>query len=247
MCTESIWRPGTSGTPQVSTLGPIVPSICVMGQRGFPEAGWHKVGGVADTPEAHAANPGTSTGWRNGLPSMRDLDLLEKVQQETTKVRKETEHLSYDGSLRELGLPSLEKKRLRTSHQHTINIWNVGAKQSQVFSSDSQCQYQRQWHKHRRLPMSTRKHFFTVSTIKHRQKLPRKAGELPSLEILKRQDMILGKLLWLTMPKHRGWNTKPPEPFPILAILCHSVLVSSAINTSVICRCLAAVWFVVFS
>lgn len=89
--------------------------------------------------------------------------------------------------------------------------------------------------------MSIRKHFFTVRVNKHRQRLPRKAVELPSLEIFKSQDMILGKLLWVAMPKHRGWTTKPPEPFPTLATLCHSALVSSAINTSVICRCLAAV------
>lgn len=57
-----------------------------------------------------------------GLPSLRDTDLLEKVQQRATKVRKELEHLSHEASLRQLGLSSLEKKRLRTSHQHTINI-----------------------------------------------------------------------------------------------------------------------------
>lgn len=56
--------------------------------------------------------------------------------------------------------------------------------------------------------MSIRKQFFTVRGIKHRQRLPRKAAELPSLEIFKSQDVILGKLLWVAMPKHRGWTTK---------------------------------------
>lgn len=69
--------------------------------------------------------------------------------------------------------------------------------------------------------------------------------ELPSLEIFESQDMVLGKVLWVAMPKQRGWTTKPPEYFPASAMLCHSILVSSAINTSVICRSLAAVWFVV--
>lgn len=66
--------------------------------------------------------PLLSTVASPGLPSLRDTDLLEKVQQKATKVKKEPEHLSHEESLRQQGLSSLEKKRLRTSHQHPINI-----------------------------------------------------------------------------------------------------------------------------
>ena len=43
----------------------------------------------------------------------RDIDLAEHSQRKTTKIIQGMEHLSYKDRLRELGLFSLEKKRLR--------------------------------------------------------------------------------------------------------------------------------------
>lgn len=56
------------------------------------------------------------------LQYKRDMELLEQVQRRSTRIIKDLEHLSHKERRRELGLHSLEERRLRGK---LINVYNI--------------------------------------------------------------------------------------------------------------------------
>jgi len=110
------------------------------------------------------------------------------------------EHLSYEERLRELGLFSLKKRRLRgdlinASKYLKVECQDDGAR---LFSMVPSNRTRGNGHKlrHRKFRLNMRKNFFPLRVTEHWNRLPRDLMDFPSLEIFKTHlDEVLCSLL----------------------------------------------------
>jgi len=126
--------------------------------------------------------------------------VLERVQRRAMKMIRGLEYLSYEDRLRELGLFSLDKRRLwgdlTAAFQYLKGAYRKDGERlfTRVCSDRTRgngCKL-----KECRFRLDIRKKFFTIRVVKHWHRLPREAVAVPSLAVFKaRLDGALSDLV----------------------------------------------------
>jgi len=131
------------------------------------------------------------------------MDLLEKVQRvqrRATKMNRELERLTYEDRLRELGLFSLEKRRLQgdliAAFQYLKRVYRKAGEGLLIRDCSNRMRGNGSKLKEGRFRLDIRKKFFTLRVVRHRNKLPKEAVDASSREGFKaRLDGALSNLV----------------------------------------------------
>ena len=112
------------------------------------------------------------------------MDLLEHTQRKATKMIQGVEHLPSEDRPRELGLCSLEKRRLCGELTVAFQYLRWGYKKegdNRVYCDRTRGNGFKL--KERRYKLDTRKKIFTITVVRYWSSLPRVVMDAPSLEI----------------------------------------------------------------